>query len=227
MKKLMILTILVMVGVILSCSPVFAISFNFVDIPPDNGINISNYFSGELIDNGGGQVLFKIFNNVPSPSGIFIGSVFFDFGQNLLSLIGFDSADSSPSNLSKVDFVQKTSGKFPQGSNLDPKFVFNVQEVAHHGGSNKQGIDDGEVGAFLFSGIYADAASALQSGDLRVGIHVQGIPFYNSDSYVSSSTVSPVPEPSTLLLVGLGIMGFAAFRRKRKPAAAPSESADV
>jgi hypothetical protein len=209
MKKFIVLTIAVMGIGMFTCPSVFALSFNFADIPPDNGINLSSSFSGEMVEYND-QVLFRIFNNVASPSTIFIGKVFFDFEpDDLLTLIGFDITHS----VGDVSFVPKTGGTFPQGSNLDPKFLFDVQQVADNGGTDRQGIDDGEVGAFLFAGDFVEAEAALLSGDLRVGIHAQGIPFgEGSDSYVSTA---PVPEPSTILLMGAGLLGLVGFNRKR------------
>ena len=209
MKKLIILSVLLLEMIVFTPS-VFALAFSFQDIPPDNGINISSSFSGEVVEDQG-QVLFTIANNVDSPSDIFIGKVFFEFDpDNLLTFVGFESVNS----VGDVYFVPKTGGTLPQGNNLVPTFEFDVQEVAENPGTDKQGIDDGEVGAFRFDGNFADVGDALLSGYLRIGIHVQGIDYGDgSDAYVSK--VSPVPEPSSILLIGTGLLGLAGIQRKK------------
>jgi hypothetical protein len=67
---------------------------------------------------------------------------------------------------------------------------------------------------------FNDVISALDNKSLRVGLHIQGIPITGgttSESFVSVS-ITQVPEPSTVILLGIGAIGLLAWgwRRSRK-----------
>jgi hypothetical protein len=58
----------------------------------------------------------------------------------------------------------------------------------------------------------ADVLNDLNTGALRVGIHVIGYGSGGSESFINV----PVPEPGTGLLVGAGLLVLAAHRRRRR-----------
>ncbi len=68
----------------------------------------------------------------------------------------------------------------------------------------------------ISNGVFADVLSALDNETLRVGIHVQSFENGGSESFMNDTPTAPVPEPTTLLLLGSGLIGFAGFRRKIK-----------
>jgi hypothetical protein len=215
MKRLLIITFIFLFS---TCgSNVFSqpISFDFKDIPAEDTFDISTNFSGTLSECGTSCVLFSIYNNGPVSS--FIGQVYFDDldGSPVLSDGAFSSINSSGlHNLGGVWFENNSNLVLPQGNNIsfDTDFGFGANQP----GTGQQGVDVGEMAGFLFTGNYDDVVAALFNEDLRIGLHVQGIlpdTFDGSDSYVNTS---PVPIPTTLLLLGSGLVGIGGLRRKLK-----------
>ena len=67
-----------------------------------------------------------------------------------------------------------------------------------------------------FTGNYADVVSALNSGALKLGLHVQALPNGASDSYISStSNTEATPEPLTMLAAGAAV-GFGTMFKKQR-----------
>src|SRR5262249_35598988 len=81
------------------------------------------------------------------------------------------------------------------------------------------GVNPGETLGITFNlqagRSFSDVTSELASGELRVGVHVQGYANGGSESFVNLA--SPVPEGPILLslLSGLAVLGV--VRRKRQP----------
>ena len=78
------------------------------------------------------------------------------------------------------------------------------------------GVNPGETLGLIYTlqggATFANVIGALNSDDFVVGIHVQGFANGGSEAAVSDASV---PEPSTLLLSGLGFFGLAARLRRR------------
>jgi hypothetical protein len=139
---------------------------------------------------------------------MFISKVFFDddFGHlSEPSLYG--------TNGSQVRFSGGASNdRLPQGGNgFTTDYAFSHQT----GADNVFGIQAGEIlGGLRFTGNYNDVISALNSGALKLGLHVQALPNGASDSYISSNT-QDTPEPLTMLAAGAAV-GFGTMFKKQR-----------
>lgn len=164
----------------------------------------------ELIDFGGGQVEFLFRNSGPEASSI--ARIYFDDNASVLSTpMGFTdivgnvhfSQFASPPDLPGGDEVgfNVTSGLL---ADSDPPPVHN-------------GINPGEQLGVTLLGNYTDTLNALNSGDLRIGIHVIGFAGGGSESFITNGGKTPpgiVPAPGAAGLVLTGMGSLLAARRK-------------
>ena len=199
-----------------SAAPAFAFSFGNIaggDTPGDSYVNS---FTFDVVDQGQ-SVLFKIQNSgdAAAPS-MFISKVFFD-DKN--SFFDDDTYLSSPlvniGNVGQVDFIGGASNdQLPQGGN---GFTTNYAFSRNTGDGNVLGIQAGESLGLSFTGDYNLVISALNSGALKLGLHVQDLPNGQSVSYISSNT-QDTPEPLTMLAAGAAVGFGTVFKKQREKA---------
>ena len=190
-----------------SAAPAWAFSFGNIaggDTSGDSYVNSFTY----TVTNQGSAVRFDIFNsgnNVAAPN-MFISKVFFDDN-------GYLSAPSLyGTNVGEVSFRGGPSNdQLPQGGN---DFTTDYAFSRNPGGGNVGGVQGAESFPVSFRGNYDNIIAALDSGALRIGLHVQGLPNGQSDSYISSNT-QDTPEPLTMLAAGAAV-GFGTMFKKQR-----------
>jgi hypothetical protein len=199
-----------------SAAPAWAFSFGNIaggDTPGDSYVNS---FTFDVVEQGQ-SVLFNIKNSgdAAAPS-MFISKVFFD-DKN--SFFDDNTYLSSPlvniGNVGRVAFSGGVSNdQLPQGGN---NFTTNYAFSRDTGDGNEFGIQAGESLGLSFTADYKLVIAALNSGALRVGLHVQALPNGQSDSYISTSSgnTQDTPEPLTMLAAGAAV-GFGTMFKKQR-----------
>ena len=188
---------------LLISSAVFASTYNFTGVNA-NEVSVSNQLSLDVTQTAD-KVDFK-FINATGGVNVFIGAIYFDFlNANLFT----DLDQTGKSGTVSFTGVTPSNQNFPEGNSIS--FTTNAEGDRNGGAEN--GINTGEfliLTALLSPN--ADINSLLQSGGLRVGLHIQGFANKGSDSYVN--TPNAVPLPAAAWLFGSALLGFAGFKRK-------------
>ncbi|MEG4287841.1 PEP-CTERM sorting domain-containing protein [Microcoleus sp. C2C3] len=189
-----------------SAAPASAFGFGNIVGGDPPGDAYKNSFTFDVI-NQGSSVIFKIKNSGnPAALSMFISKVFFDDNGYLSAPV------ANIGNVGTVEFSGGTGNdQLPQGGN---SFTTNYAFSRNPGNGNAKGIQAGETLGLKFTGNYNNVIYALNSGTLRLGLHVQALPGGASDSYISTNT-QDTPEPLTMLAAGAAV-GFGTMFKKQR-----------
>lgn len=214
MKSLKLLVSLVLLTTLLPGRPVLALptTYSFEAITSNSVADTAigeSQLSVVVTNPGGGQVLFTFVNDGPYASSIC--DVYFDDGT-LLGIATIDDSDAG------VSFSQlATPGNLPGGNSIVPPFETTAGFLADSDSPvQPMGVNPGEELGILFDlkpgGTFDDVLADLQTGELRIGIHVQGFGDEGSESFVNDGVI---PAPGALLLasIGAGLVGW--LKRKQ------------
>ena len=218
--KNMVVAGLIGAGVLLGASQqAGAVTFPFENIPGAGvaGDAYAGNFSLDVTDLGSGNALFQIVSAAAPALNYFIRTIFVhDSSPSLFTAL--PNRNDQSHSVGTVNMRRYFRGNLPQGNNVgfSTDFIFNRVP----GAANANAIQQGETGGFILgvSGSFASIISALTSGELRFGIHLQRLPGGASDSFVNSVTPVPLTAAGILLIGALGGLGFAARRKKRMAA---------
>jgi len=195
-------------------------SFTHIVEPTDGPAQLADGAIGEaqmfveLFDLGN-QVEFEFSNIGPELSSI--TDVYFDDG----TLLGIASIQNT---LGLVEFSKlATPPELPGENNLTPSFETTAGFSADSDPpAQPLGVNPGETLGITFDlmtgGLFDDVITELASGELRIGIHVQGYASGGSESFVNDGIFDPggeIPAPGALILAGIGT-GLVSWLRKRK-----------
>ena len=158
-----------------------------------------------------GQVSFTFHNDGPEASSI--TDIYFDDG----SLLGIASIFDGPG----VNFKQyAVPQNLPEGNMIEPEFVTTAGFSADAYPYTSDGVNPGEWLTIVFDlqggQVLSDVIDELSFGELRIGIQVKG--FDESANMKESFINDPysVPLPSSLFLLGSGLIGFLTCSRIRR-----------
>ncbi len=162
-----------------------------------------------------GKVSFRFKNNVGINSSI--QQIYFDdftpawltynsMVQSSGVVFGADSA--TPGNLPGPGSFTSIHGYDADKTN-DP----NVSQILNGINLAAESLDI--IFTLNNSHTFSEVLAALDHATFRVGLHVQSIGISgDSDSFINTPN-TPVPEPGTMVLLGLGLGGLAIFGKRR------------
>ncbi len=158
----------------------------------------------------GGKVGFHFFHMGNTP--MTITQIYFDDNTPRLG-----AADAPAGSMGVAFAPGGAPPDLPAGNNAMPVFLSNRRFTANSPAPT-HGVSPGETLDLSFSiiGLFADVLADINSGELRIGIHVQAFGNGGSESFVNEpqDPVRPIPLP-TAGAMGLAGLLLAGSRRRR------------
>jgi hypothetical protein len=209
MKKSLLLTVLV-ATYLFAVGYAYAVPYTFTNITNNSSIDAATGETQLLMDvtEVGSQVQFMFTNTGPNASSI--TDIYF---QDPTPILLFQSLTQS----SGVDFSQGANPPILPGGNVISFTTTHSYDSDPPAQPN--GVNPGEWLALLFNVAdtysFNDVIAQLNDETLRVGLHVQGFEGGGSESFVDNPNNNPVPEPGTVILLGIGLFGIAVYNKRR------------
>ncbi len=169
----------------------------------------------EVTSVGAHQVKFRFFNTGPRSSSI--TDIYFDDGT-LLGIAYLIDADEN-GGMAGVDFSQGAwPGNLPGANLANPDFQVTAGFLADSDPPVRpNGVGPGQELGIVFNlqsgGTLADVIRELATGELRIGIHVQGFYKHGSESLINAQ---PIPAPGALALASMGMGMLGLWKRRKK-----------
>lgn len=200
-------------------SPAATVGLDFVCISHNS---VASCAAGEqqlrvTLEQTAASIVTFTFTNVGHRASV-IGQLYFEDPKGLLQGISSLSAGSH----GHVDFAPGArpsnlpGGRAP-AAGFQAHFSLGAGKPAPRNGiNNGTGSDLESLAVNFLSGYdFASLRSALASGELRLGVHVQGFDGGFSESYISAAPAA-VPVPETVWLFASGLFGFVGIARRRR-----------
>jgi hypothetical protein len=210
MRYLLLAVSALTLGFFFAPEPALATSFGFGCITNNSATDCAigdTQLSVNVTSPAAGRIQFDL-TNVGGNAAVIAGVYWDDSGSDLLGSIASIvpgggvsfSVDGSPPDL-------------PGGKSISPAFVAGFR-VNANAPAPKNGVNPGTTLGVIFnldSGVTpAEVIAAMNSGALRVGLHVIAFEDGGSESFVN------VPEPASVLLVATGALGLVVVRRSKR-----------